>query len=156
MEKKDFEEDPAEKALELTCRWLHAHKMALREKIAADGIYAGMSLCSPGGKTEFDDYDFPAWDWAGRSVRKEDAALAVIQWLFGEDGDECGNGPSAVVEEVSRDFSPGRYRTEIRKEPVPKFSFSSLEEFVLKAEASGDMCADQFKQDAATGIKAMF
>lgn len=138
MEKKDFEEDLAEKALELTCRWLHAHKMALQEKVAADGLYAGMSLYSPEEKTVFEDENFPNWDWAGRSVPKKDAVIAVIQWLFWEDGDECGYGTSAVVEEVSRNVSPGRYRTEILTKPVPKFSFSSLEEFVLKAEASND------------------
>ena len=138
MEKKDFEEDPAEKALELTCRWLHAHKMALDEKVTTDGLYAGMSLYSPKEKTVLDGEDFPEWDWAWRYFPKKDAVLAVVQWLFREDGDECGHGPSAVVEEVSRNVSPGRYRTEILTKPVPKFSFSSLEEFVLKAEASND------------------
>lgn len=138
MEKKDFEEDSAEKALELTCRWLHAHKMALQEKVAADGLYAGMSLYSPEEKTVFEGEDFPKWDWAGRYFPKKDAVLAVVQWLFREGGDECGYGPPAVVEEVSRNVSPGRYRTEILAKPVPKFSFSSLEEFVLKAEASND------------------
>jgi len=34
-------------------------------------------------------------------------------------------------------LSPGRRRTEVRAEPVPKFRFSSLEEFAVKAEASG-------------------
>ena len=142
MEKKDFEEDPAEKALELTCRWLHAHKMALDEKVTTDGLYAGMSLYSPKEKTVLDGEDFPKWDWAGRPVSKEEAVLTVVEWLFSERGDACGDGPSAVVEEVSRNVSPGRYRTEILTKPVPKFSFSSLEEFVLKAEASGDMRAD--------------
>ena len=135
---KNTQEDMAEKALELTCRWLHGHKMALDEKVAANGLNAGMSLRSPEGRTEFDDEDFPAWDWAGRPVSKEEAVLTVAEWLFGERGDVCGNGPSAVTEEVSRDVSPGRRRIEIRTEPVPKFSFSSLEEFVLKAEASGE------------------
>lgn len=138
MEKKDFEEDMAEKALELTCRWLHGHKMALDEKVATNGLNAGISLRSPEGRTEFDDEDFPAWDWAGRPVSKEEAVLTVAEWLFGESGDIFGNGPSTVTEEVSRDVSPGRRRIEIRTEPVPKFSFSSLEEFVLKAEASND------------------
>lgn len=138
MEKKDFEEDMAEKALELTCRWLYSHKMALDEKVATNGLNAGISLRSPEGRTEFDDEDFPAWDWAGRPVSKEEAVLTVAEWLFGESGDIFGNGPSAVTEEVSRDVSPGRRRIEIRTEPVPKFNFSSLEEFVLKAEASND------------------
>jgi hypothetical protein len=136
--RKKAREDAAEKALELICRWLHAHKMVLDEKVAPGGLNAGMSLWSPGGKTEFEDEDFPAWDWAGRPVPKEDAVLAVAEWLFGESGDEDGEGPSAVVEEVSCDVSPGRRRTETRAEPVPKFSFSSLEEFILKAEASGE------------------
>ena len=68
MEKKDFEEDPAEKALELTCRWLHAYKMALDEKVTTDGLYAGMSLYSPKEKTVLDGEDVPKWDWAGRPV----------------------------------------------------------------------------------------
>lgn len=131
-------EDAAEKALELACRWLHAHKMMLDEKTTADGLNAGMSMWSPGGKTEFEDEDFPAWDWAGKPVPKEDAALVMAEWLFGENGDEYGAAPSAVVEEVSRDVSPGRCRIEVRREPVPKFGFSSLEEFVIKAEASGE------------------
>ena len=88
----------------------------------------------------------------GGTSRKKDAILAVIRWLFWEDGDECGYGPSAVVEEVSRNVSPGRYRTEILTKPVPKFSFSSLEEFVLKAETSGDMRAeDSFDSDVRSG-----
>ena len=127
----------AEKALELTCRWLHAHKMAPREKIAAASLYAGISPRSPEGRTEFDDDDFPVWDWAGKLVSKEEAVLAVVEWLFGESGDACGDGPSAVIEEVLRDMSSGRRRIEIRTEPVPKFSFSSLDEFVPRAEASG-------------------
>ena len=135
---KNTLEDTAEKALELTCRWLHSHKMALDWPVAADALYAGMSLRSPDGRTEFDDEDFPACDWAGRPVPKEEAVLTVAEWLFGERGDVCGNGPSAVTEEVSLDVSPGRRRIEIRTEPVPKFSFSSLDEFVLKAEASGE------------------
>ena len=53
-------------------------------------------------------------------------------------GTHAATAPSAVIEEVSLDVSPGRRRIEIRTEPVPKFSFSSLEEFVLKAEASGE------------------
>lgn len=60
MEEKDFEEDTAEKALEFTCRWLHAHKMALDEKVTADGLCAGMSLYSPEEKTVFEGEDFPA------------------------------------------------------------------------------------------------
>ena len=112
--------------------------MALDEKVTTNGLNAGISLRSPEGRTEFDDEDFPAWDWAGRPVSKEEAVLAVAEWLFGKDGDECGDGPSAVTEEVSRDVSSGRRRIEILTEPVPKFSFSSLEEFVLKAEASGE------------------
>ena len=152
MEKKDFEEDAAERALELTCRWLHAHKMALDEKVTADGLYAGMSLYSPEEKTMFEGEDFPKWDWAGRRFPKKDAVLSVVKWLFREDGDECGYGPPAVVEEVSRNVSPGRYRTEILTKPVPKFSFSSLEEFVLKAETSGDMRAeDSFDSDVRSG-----
>ena len=152
MEEKDLEEDVAEKALKLTCRWLHAHKMALQEKVAADGLYTCVSLCSPEEKTVFEGEDFPVWDWAGRHFPKKDAILAVIRWLFWEDGDECGYGPSAVVEEVSRNVSPGRYRTEILTKPVPKFSFSSLEEFVLKAETSGDMRAeDSFDSDVRSG-----
>ena len=133
-----MQEDTAEKALELACRWLHGHKMALDEKVATNGLNAGISLRSPEGRTEFDDEDFPVWDWAGKPISKEEAVLTVVEWLFGESGDACGDGPSAVAEEVSRDVSQRRYRTEIRKEAVPKFSFSSLEEFVLKAEASND------------------
>lgn len=136
--RKKAREDAAERALELACGWLHRHKMVLDEKVTADGLSAGASLWSPGGKTEFEDEDFPTWDWDGSPVPKEDAVLAVVEWLFGERGDEDGCGPSAVMEEVSRDVSPGRRRTEVRTEPVPKFSFSSLEEFVLKAEASGE------------------
>ena len=135
--RKKAREGAAERALELACRWLNAHKMLLDEKVTADGLNAGMSLRSPAGKTEFEGEDFPTWDRAGRPVPKEDAVFAVVEWLFGEGGYDDG-GPSAVVEEVSRDVSPGRRRTEIRTEPVPKFRFSSLEEFVLKAEASGE------------------
>ena len=135
--RKKAREDVVEKALDLACRRLHAHKMLLDEKVTADGLNAGMSLRSPAGKTEFEEEDFPTWDRAGRPVPKEDAVFAVVEWLFGE-GAYDGGGPSAVVEEVSRDVSPGRRRTEIRTEPVPKFGFSSLEEFVLKAEASGE------------------
>lgn len=127
-----------EKALELTCRWLHGHKMVLDEKVVTNGLNAGISLRSPEGRTEFDDEDFPVWDWAGKPVSKEEAVLTVVEWLFSESGDACGDGPSAVIEEVLRDVSPGRRRIEIRTEPVPKFSFSSLEEFVLKTEASGE------------------
>ena len=112
--------------------------MVLDERVATNGLNAGISLRSPEGKTEFDYEDFPAWDWAGRPVPKEEAVLTVTEWLFGKSGDICGNGPSAVTEEVSRDISPGRHRIETMTEPVPKFSFSSLEEFVLKAEASGE------------------
>ena len=86
MEKKDLEEDAAEKALELTCRWLHAHKMALNEKITTDGLYTGVSLYSPEGKTVLEGNDFPEWDWAGEYFPKKDAVLAVVQWLFREDG----------------------------------------------------------------------
>lgn len=136
--RKKAREGTVEKALELACRWLYGHKMLLDEKVTADGLNAGMSLWSPGGKTEFENEDFPAWDWAGRPVPEEDAVLAVVEWLFGKSGYEDGCGPSAVMEEVSRDVSPGRRRTEVQTEPVPKFDFSSLEEFVLKAEASGD------------------
>ena len=144
--RKKAQEDAAEKALELACRWLHRHKMALDEKVTADGLNASMSLWSPGGKTEFEDEDFPTWDWAGMPVPKEDAVLAVAEWLFGEGGDGDGDGPSAVAEKASRDVSPGRRRIEIRTEPVPKFSFSSLEEFVLKAEASGDFAQRPIKR----------
>ena len=112
--------------------------MVLDERVATNGLNAGISLRSPEGKTEFDYEDFPAWDWAGRPVPKEEAVLTVTEWLFGKSRDICGNGPSAVTEEVSRDISPGRHRIETMTEPVPKFSFSSLEEFVLKAEASGE------------------
>ena len=124
--------------MELTCRWLHSHKMVLDERVATNGLNAGISLRSPEGKTEFDYEDFPAWDWAGKPVSKEEAVLTVTEWLFGKSGDVCGNGPYAVTEEVSHDVSPGRCKIEIRTESVPKFSFSSLEEFVLKAEASGE------------------
>ena len=71
MEEKDLEEDVAEKALKLTCRWLHAHKMALQEKVAADGLYTCVSLCSPEEKTVFEGEDFPVWDWAGRHFPKK-------------------------------------------------------------------------------------
>lgn len=140
--RKKAKEDAAERALELTCRWLYRHKMMLDEKVTTGDLNVGISLWSPGGKTEFKDEDFPEWDWAGEPVPKEDAVLAVVEWLFRERGDEYGNGPSVVIEEVSRDVSPGRHRVEIRTEPVPKFSFSSLEEFVLKAEASGEFRKD--------------
>ena len=138
-------EDAAERALELACGWLYRHRMALDEKVAAGGLNAGMSLRSPGGEAEFEGEDFPEWDWAGKPVPKEDAALAVAEWLFREGGDEYGDGPSAVAEGVPRDVSPGRRRIEVRTEPVPKFSFSSLEEFVLKAEASGEFLEEARK-----------
>ena len=112
--------------------------MVLDEKVATNGLNAGISLRSPKGKTEFDDEDFPVWDWAGKPISKEEAVLTVVEWLFSESGDACSDGPSVVIEEILRDVSPGRRRIEILTEPVPKFSFSSLEEFVLKAEASGE------------------
>ena len=88
-----MQEDTAEKALELACRWLHGHKMALDEKVATNGLNAGISLRSPEGRTESDDEDFPAWDWAGKLVSKEEAVLTVVEWLFSESGDACGDGP---------------------------------------------------------------
>ena len=118
--------------------WLGMDESRFRKVPCDHGLNAGISLRSPEGRTEFGDEDFPVWDWAGKPVSKEEAVLTVVEWLFGENGDACGDGPSAVTEEVSRDVSPGRRRIEILTEPVPKFSFSSLEEFVLKAEASGE------------------
>ena len=136
--RKKAREDAAEKALELACRWLHGHKMMLDEKITTDGLNTGMSIWSPGGKTDFYDWDFPSWDWAGEAVPREKAAFEVVAWLFSEDGDDEGDGPESTAEEVASEVSPGRRKIETRLAPVPKFSFSSLEEFVLKAEVSGE------------------
>ena len=136
--RKNKREDAAEKALGLACRWLHGRKMMLDETVTADGLNAGMSLWSPGGKAEFEDWDFPSWDWSGEAVPRAKAALEVVEWLFGEDGDSDGDGPENTAEETTREVSPGRRRIEKKLTPVPKFDFSSLEEFVLKAEASGE------------------
>jgi len=130
--------DAAEAAIELACRWLHKRKMTLSEIVTDKGLNAGMAISSSCGKVEFHEWDFPEWDWAGDPVPKDEAALALVEWLFGEDGDEAGDGPDRTSEEISRVVSPGRCRIEIRTAPVPKFRFSSLEEFVLKAEASGE------------------
>lgn len=58
---------------------------------------------------------------AGEAKAREDGA--------GREGHGLSAGMSLL--------SPGRRRTEVRAEPVPKFRFSSLEEFAVKAEASG-------------------
>lgn len=136
--RKKAREDVVEKALDLACRWLHGRRMMLDEAVTADGLVAGMSLWSPGGKADFEDEDFPSWDWSGEPVPRETAALEAVEWLFSEDGDSGGDGPRNTAEETAREVSPGRRRIEKKLTPVPKFRFSSLEEFVLKAEASGE------------------
>lgn len=128
-------------AARTACRWLAARGFRVEERLAEDpsgktlNAWIGVRrdskdsrLSGPSGRT------LPTWDWAGQRRPREDAWLRVVEWLFLEGGD----GPDTVSDVETREIAPGWTVEENRRSPVPKFRFSTLEEFVLKAEASGE------------------
>lgn len=133
--------DAAEKAIEITCRWLYGRGMSLHETIGTDGSNLRMTIQSSDGKAGFcdengDEADFPVWEnYSG--ILKEDVVLGVVEWLFKKGGDGDGDRPFYTLSTATADVSPGRLRTTLKTTLVPKLEFSSLEEFVLKAEAAG-------------------
>lgn len=129
-----------EKAAETACRWLHGRGFRVEECLEDDGkgeklnAWIALRRANDGSKFKGTSNSFPTWDWAGRRRKRADAWLYAINWLFLEGGD----GPTATESVSTREMAPGWTRREKKTLPVPKFRFSSLEEFVLKAEASGE------------------
>lgn len=130
----------AEAAAKIACGWLAARGFRVEERLEESPrgkkLNAWMrvrrdsresSLAGPSGRT------LPTWDWAGRRIPREDAWLRVVEWLFLEGGD----GPDAVSNVETREIAPGWTAEESRLSPVPKFRFSTLEEFAVKAAAAG-------------------
>lgn len=133
----------ADRAAELVCGWLHRRGLCAEEALSgrlnawikvrrAEGT-PGLSTLRGGSQA------FPCWDWAGRPVPRDEAWLRAAKWLFSADD---WTGPKTVEIQVTCSPAPGWIQTTTETTPemsrIPKFSFSSLEEFILKAETSGD------------------
>ena len=129
----------ADRAAELVGGWLHRCGLCVEEALSgrlnawikvrrAEGA-AGQSTLRGGSQS------FPCWDWAGRPVPRDEAWLRAAKWLFSADD---RTGPKAAETQVVRAAAPGWIQATTETSRIPKFRFSSLEEFVLKAEASGE------------------
>lgn len=126
-----------DKAAEIVCAWLARRGCELIETTEA-GLKrewnCGMEIRRSPGKSVHMDKMLPTWNWAGSRRTPGEAWLTVADWLFGLSRE----GPSWVqVADESRP-SPGRVVLRRKRFPVPKFRFSSLEEFVLKASVLPD------------------
>lgn len=130
----------AETAAKAACRWLATKGFHIEERIeegpSRKKLSAYMivrrdrresSFAGPSGRT------LPTWDWAGQRITREDAWLRVVEWLFLEGGD----GPNTVSNVETLEKAPGWIVEENKRSPVPKFRFSTLEEFAVKAAAAG-------------------
>ena len=132
--------DATERAAALACGWLRRHGFRVEECLEDDrkggklNAWIKLRRANDGSKFKGTSNSFPTWDWAGQRRENADAWLYAVSWLFLAGGD----GPTAVEFVSELEPAPGWTRFERKILPVPKFSFSSLEEFVLKAEASGD------------------
>lgn len=133
----------AEAAAKIACRWLAARGFRVEERLeeGPDGekLNAWMKVRRNRGESSIAGGQMHrTWDWAGRRRPREDAWLRVVEWLFLEGGD----GPSAVSDVETRETALGWTVEENRLSPVPKFRFSTLEEFAVKAVASGEFKGD--------------
>jgi hypothetical protein len=132
-----------DRAAELVCGWLHRRGLHVEEALSGRlnaWIKVRRTEGAPGLSTlRGGSQAFPCWDWAGRPVPRDEAWLRAARWLF-SDGDMTG--PKTVEIQVTRFRAPGWIQTTTETAPemsrIPKFAFSSLEEFILKAEASGE------------------
>lgn len=149
----------ASAAAKAACRWLAAkgfrveerleegpggEKLSVWMKIRRERDSAWMKARRERGRSSFANFAsmaLPTWSWDGRRVPREDAWLRVVEWLFLEYGD----GPDAVSDVETGEAAPGWTVEENRLSPVPKFRFSSLEEFVLKASAAGEFAEEARK-----------
>ena len=115
----------AEAAAKAACGWLAARGFRVEERLeegpSGKKLNVWMKVRRERDGSSFAGAKFsPAWDWVERRIPREDAWLRLVEWLFLEGGD----GPGWTVEKNG-------------VSPIPKFSFSSLEEFVLKAAVAG-------------------
>lgn len=130
-----------ERAFSAVCGWLAENGFLLEEALEEKD---GRTLCvrmalSPAvdSSSSFDDdgWDLPEYEW-DEGAPEGEALLELVSGLFRK-GDSCC--PDEVVRSAGwREVQPGRAVRTVRRRRVPKFSFSSLEEFVIKAEASGE------------------
>ena len=131
----------AEAAAKTACRWLAARGLRVEERLeggpGGEKLSVWMKVRRERDGSSFAGANggakFPTWDWAGRRIPREDAWLRVVEWLFLEGGD----GPATASDVVAEEIAPGWIAEENRLSPVPKFRFSTLEEFALKAAAAG-------------------
>lgn len=131
--------DAADTAAELVCGWLHRRGLCIEEALSGRlnaWIKVRRAEGAPGQSTlRGGVQSFPCWDWSGSPVPRGEAWLRTAAWLF-SDGDMTG--PKTVETQAVREAAPGWIQTTTETSQIPKFRFSSLEEFVLKAEASGE------------------
>ena len=127
----------SDEAARLSCSWLARHGLWVEEvtKVGVDGREwnAGMRIVCPDGRTIMNT-GLERWDWDGSErTPRDEAWFRVVDWLF-----QSERGPSWVQETAASVPSQGWSRIRKRRFPVPKLSFSSLEEFVLKASVHPD------------------
>ena len=131
--------DVTDRAAELVCGWLHRRGLCVEEALSGRlnaWIKVQRAEGSPVKSTPRGGaQSFPTWDWSGRPCPRDEAWIRVAAWLFSADD---MSGPKTVEIQVARAAAPGWIQTTAETSQIPKFSFSSLEEFVLKAEASGE------------------
>lgn len=134
----------AEAAAKIACKWLAARGLHVEERIEEDPNGKKLNAwicvrrdskdsCLTGPGRMLPTRMLPTWDWASQRKPREDAWLCVVEWLFLEGGD----GPDTFSNVEMKEIAPGWTVEEDRRSPVPKFRFSTLEEFAVKAAAAG-------------------
>lgn len=143
MKSPEASADATDRAAVLICGWLYRFGLCVEEALSgrlnawikiqrAEGMPAKSTL--KGGAQSF-----PCWDWSGSPVPRDEAWLRTAKWLFSADD---WTGPKIIETRVTHVAAPGWIQMKAETSRIPKFSFSSLEEFVLKAEASCEFIED--------------